>query len=337
MIVTNEQINAMNCHLFTVDAGVAVEIQEAVANVLKSSDDAFTGSVGTSKGKKEKGNATERKSVFSALSDAREPAPKELFNKQVRRGTLHADKVIGAGEFGEVYLGHQDIVRRSKAGEKKDTRKVAVKLLKAGAGGDAKSDFVRECLMMMKCGDHPNLATMIGAAVQQAPFLCVLEYLDYGDLRQLCKAAASKNIEFTLFEQLRWARQLASGVAHIAAARVIHMDLAARNVLVGANNVVKIADFGMAREMGKKGSFKSDGTLRVAIKWTALEAMMENRFSEASDVWAIGVTIWEILTYDVPVSILNYLCYTFIAAICILLCIVTKKKILLYPASTEAP
>ena len=90
---------------------------------------------------------------------------------------------------------------------------------------------------------------MVGVAVQQAPWLCVLEYMEYGDLRSVLKAAEGKGLELQLTDQLNWSRQLAAGCGWISKARLIHMDLAARNVLLGANNGVKVADFGMTQEL----------------------------------------------------------------------------------------
>lgn len=77
-----------------------------------------------------------------------------------------------------------------------------------------------------------------------------------------------------------------------------HMDLAARNVLVGESNIVKIADFGMSEEMDpgvETKTFKEP--IRCAIKWTAMESMIENQFSAASDCWSLGIVLWEICTY----------------------------------------
>ena len=237
-----------------------------------------------------------KKTVFSAISDDREAAPPDLFKKQVRRGTLVPDRMLGAGEFGEVYMATQKNVKQ-KGSSKVQPRKVAVKLLKSGAAAGAKEEFVREARMILRCGDHPCLVRMIGVAVQQAPWLCVLEFLEFGDLRGVVRVAAEKNIEITPHEVVVIGRQLADGCAHICSKGIVHMDLAARNVLVGSDSRYKIADFGMAKLMDDKGIFKAEKSMRVAIKWTALEGMTENIYSEKSDVWALGVIMWEVMRY----------------------------------------
>lgn len=139
---------------------------------------------------------------------------------------------------------------------------------------------------------------MIGVALQQAPWLCVLEFLPYGDMRNFLQMAKEKHITLTDLEMVSWCKQLASGCAHISKQRVVHMDLAARNVLVGENNIVKIADFGMSTEFdpGQNTKVFKD-PIRCAIKWTAMESMLENTFSEATDCWSLGIVFWEIATY----------------------------------------
>ena len=104
----------------------------------------------------------------------REASPPELFKLQVHRGDIIAEKVIGAGEFGEVYLANQKA--RSKTGAKIKMKR-AVKTLKGIADEQSKKMFMRECLIMVAIGNNRNICRMIGVAVQQAPWLCVLEFV----------------------------------------------------------------------------------------------------------------------------------------------------------------
>ncbi|KIH62363.1 hypothetical protein ANCDUO_07354 [Ancylostoma duodenale] len=73
-------------------------------------------------------------------------------------------------------------------------------------------------------------------------------------------------------------------------------DLAARNCLVGSENVVKVADFGLARFM-REDTYTAHAGAKFPIKWTAPEGLAFNTFSTKSDVWAFGVLLWEIATY----------------------------------------
>jgi serine/threonine protein kinase len=92
--------------------------------------------------------------------------------------------------------------------------------------------------------------------------------------------------------------QLANGGAHMASRGLIHMDLAARNVLVGPGNRCKLADFGMTRPFGRDGDFvQLRIPIKMAVKWGAPEAVHNLHFSEKTDVWSMGVTYWEVLSY----------------------------------------
>ena len=81
-------------------------------------------------------------------------------------------KVLGAGQFGEVYKATQQL----KSGKKIDR---AVKLLKPSSAKHHKADFVRECEMQLKIGDQENCARMVGVGIQQAPWLCILEIIEH--------------------------------------------------------------------------------------------------------------------------------------------------------------
>jgi ephrin-B len=79
------------------------------------------------------------------------------------------------------------------------------------------------------------------------------------------------------------------------------MDIAARNVLVAANSVCKIADFGLTHRMDKGADhYMMQKRIPLAMKWLAPEALEFQRFSEASDCWSVGVVCWEILSCVSP-------------------------------------
>ncbi|XP_046814947.1 vascular endothelial growth factor receptor 1 isoform X1 [Vespa crabro] len=95
---------------------------------------------------------------------------------------------------------------------------------------------------------------------------------------------------------LSWAFQVARGMDYLSQRRVLHGDLAARNILLAENNVVKICDFGLAKTMYKDGNYKKKGDGPLPIKWMAIESIRDRVFSTQSDIWSFGIVLWEFFT-----------------------------------------
>ena len=83
---------------------------------------------------------------------------------------------------------------------------------------------------------------------------------------------------------------------YLASRKVLHGDLAARNILLCEDNIVKICDFGLARSMYKNDNYKKKGEAPLPFKWLALESISEHVFSTYSDVWAFGIVLWELFS-----------------------------------------
>ena len=102
----------------------------------------------------------------------------------------------------------------------------------------------------------------------------------------------------TLYDVILIVERIAQALAHLEKLLVIHRDVAARNVLVGAGPTdVKLGDLGAARSVFREESREYTATSdHLPVRWMAPETLRDGKFSSASDVWSFGVVLWEMVT-----------------------------------------
>ncbi|EHH59586.1 hypothetical protein EGM_09731, partial [Macaca fascicularis] len=149
---------------------------------------------------------------------------------------------------------------------------------------------------------HPNIIALRGACLNP-PHLClVMEYARGG---ALSRVLAGRRVPPHVL--VNWAVQVARGMNYLhngAPVPIIHRDLKSINILILeaienhnlADTVLKITDFGLAREWHKTTKMSAAGT----YAWMAPEVIRLSLFSKSSDVWSFGVLLWELLTGEVP-------------------------------------
>ncbi|XP_057552146.1 ephrin type-A receptor 6 isoform X7 [Hippopotamus amphibius kiboko] len=251
------------------------------------------------------------------------------FAKEIDPSRIRIERVIGAGEFGEVCSG------RLKTPGKREIP-VAIKTLKGGHMDRQRRDFLREASIMGQF-DHPNIIRLEGVVTKRSfpaigvetfcpsflragflnslqaphpvpgggslppripagrPVMIVVEYMENGSLDSFLR---KHDGHFTVIQLVGMLRGIASGMKYLSDMGYVHRDLAARNILVNSNLVCKVSDFGLSRvlEDDPEAAYTTTGG-KIPIRWTAPEAIAYRKFSSASDAWSYGIVMWEVMSY----------------------------------------
>ncbi|KAM6169149.1 muscle, skeletal receptor tyrosine-protein kinase isoform 6-T6 [Rhynchocyon petersi] len=234
----------------------------------------------------------------------------KLLSLEYPRNNIEYVRDIGEGAFGRVFQ-----ARAPGLLPYEPYTMVAVKMLKEEASADMQADFQREAALMAEF-DNPNIVKLLGVCAVGKPMCLLFEYMAYGDLNEFLRSMSPHTTctlshgdlsrvqvsspgppPLSCAEQLCIARQVAAGMAYLSERKFVHRDLATRNCLVGENMVVKIADFGLSRNIYSADYYKANENDAIPIRWMPPESIFYNRYTTESDVWAYGVVLWEIFSY----------------------------------------
>ncbi|XP_074872881.1 epithelial discoidin domain-containing receptor 1 isoform X2 [Carettochelys insculpta] len=236
-------------------------------------------------------------------------AGKDMALGEFPRGRLLFKEKLGEGQFGEVHLceveSPQDLPSLEFPFNVRKGRPllVAVKILRSDATKNARNDFLKEVKIMSRLKD-PNIVRLLGVCVRDDPLCMITEYMENGDLNQFLSSheledklggSTSDAPTISYPTLVHVAAQVASGMKFLASLNFVHRDLATRNCLVGEGFTIKIADFGMSRNLYSGDYYRIQGRAVLPIRWMAWECILMGKFTTASDVWAFGVTLWEVL------------------------------------------
>lgn len=131
--------------------------------------------------------------------------------------------------------------------------------------------------------EHPHIIRLIGVC-SEAPIWLVMELAKLGEMRAYLQ---SNKQRLDLATLILYTFQLSTALSYLESKKFVHRDIAARNVLVSANNCVKLSDFGLSRWVEDQNYYTAS-KCKLPIKWMAPESINFRRFTTSSDVWMFG-------------------------------------------------
>ncbi|XP_065883016.1 uncharacterized protein [Dysidea avara] len=214
--------------------------------------------------------------------------------------------IIGEGEFGRVFNGMW--IHKHDDGSYK-SQEVAIKTVKDCESMEKLKSILHESVLM-KSLQHNNILKILGVCletdVQGGTAYIVLPYMVHGDLKTYLKNKRNSTIKritpgFSqpVIKKLKLTEmcyQIACGMNYLAGQRIVHRDLAARNCMVDKSLTVKVADFGLARDVYISDYYRVQSNNKLPVKWMAPEALHDQISNEKTDVWSYGITCWEVFS-----------------------------------------
>ncbi|XP_055329599.1 vascular endothelial growth factor receptor 1-like [Paramacrobiotus metropolitanus] len=272
--------------------------------------------------------------VDDEVDDARKKHIKELYiawkipplaaGLKIPRTSLKFEKKLDEGEFGEVWKG-----LAYDLSEWPSPSVVAVKCVKNSADDYQHKLLMDEVTVHSKAGRHLNIVNLLGITLSGQLHI-ILEFSPHGSLLKYLRlhgklfegktdetnylnegmvnfsiAGREPNVpqEWPLKTEdlINFTYQISRGMEYLALHNIIHRDLAARNILVCDNKVLKICDFGLAKQKADYYRMAESQNAKVPARWMAPESLEQRMFSERSDVWSFGIVMWEIFSYgEIP-------------------------------------
>ncbi|XP_032306965.1 activated Cdc42 kinase-like isoform X1 [Drosophila ananassae] len=235
--------------------------------------------------------STVASSSMAAKNGASSPGKVPNNKHIIPADSISVNKQLGTGEFG--------IVQQGVWTNGSERIQVAIKCLCRERMQSNPMEFLKEAAIMHSI-EHENIVRLYGVVLATDSLMLVTELAHLRSLLECLKDSGLRVSFLTIPTLCEFALQICNGMRYLEQKRLIHRDLAARNILVFSKDKVKISDFGLSRALGVgKDYYKTNFNvnLKLPIAWCAPECINYLRFTNASDVWAYGVCLWEMFSY----------------------------------------
>ncbi|GAB6030941.1 hypothetical protein CHUAL_007766 [Chamberlinius hualienensis] len=240
-------------------------------------------------------NFVHQNNALYAFSDALSDSELNGVHR-ISKDQIELLKLLGSGAFGDVFKG------LAKNLSELQVLPVAIKTLKKGATDQEKAEFLKEAQLMSNF-KHDHILRLVGVCLDNDPNFLILELMEGGDLLSYLRANRPthfQNSPLNIQDLVSICVDVAKGCCYLEELHFVHRDLAARNCLVSSHNplerVVKIGDFGLARDVYKNDYYRKEGEGLLPVRWMSPESLVDGVFTSQSDVWAFGVLLWEVMT-----------------------------------------
>jgi eukaryotic-like serine/threonine-protein kinase len=197
------------------------------------------------------------------------------------------EEVVGTGGMSSVYRAHDRLLERD----------VALKVLhdQFGEDGEHVERFRREARAVARLS-HPNIVTVIDRGEQDGRQFIVFEYVPGENL----KAVVEREAPLSEQEALQLVLQVAQALTFAHEHGLVHRDVKPQNVLLTENGEAKVTDFGIARSLDVHAGLTQTGTVLGTSDYIAPEQAQGSRASVQTDIYSLGVVLYELLTGELP-------------------------------------
>jgi serine/threonine protein kinase len=210
----------------------------------------------------------------------------ERLSSTILSGRYRLESKLGSGGMSTVYLALDEVLDRP----------VAVKLLhrEISEEADQLERFRREARAAARLS-HPNLVGVIDAGEDDGRPYIVFEYIEGRTLKRRLQEEGGLPVD----EAVAYAIEIGRGLTAAHARKLVHRDVKPQNVLIDPDGRAKVTDFGIARSLEQKG-MTATGRVLGTTDYVSPEQAMGEDVDERSDVYSLGVVLYEMLAGDVP-------------------------------------